>query len=128
MLALPRHSSGSLPGCRRFLQGATKGIAGGIAPALGAAGVRVALNYSSDRKGAGLVTQVITDHGSEAIAVGADVSKAVDVARLFKEVDSAFGRLDVLVNNARVFRFGALAEITEESFLRGRRCRHADCP
>ena len=34
----------------------------------------------------------------------------------FKEVDSAFGRLDVLVNNAGVFRFGAFAEITEESF------------
>jgi 3-oxoacyl-[acyl-carrier protein] reductase len=50
------------------------------------------------------------------MAVGADVSKAADVARLFKEVDSAFGRLDVLVNNAGVFRFGAFAEITEESF------------
>jgi len=44
------------------------------------------------------------------------VSKAAEVARLFKEVDSAFGRLDVLVNNAGVFRFGALAEITEQSF------------
>ena len=38
------------------------------------------------------------------------------VARLFREVDSAFGRLDVLVNNAGVFRFGAFTEITEESF------------
>src|SRR5258705_1294361 len=54
--------------------------------------------------------------GGKAIAVGADVSKAADVARLFKEVDSAFGRLDVLVNNAGVFRFGAFPEITEQSF------------
>jgi 3-oxoacyl-[acyl-carrier protein] reductase len=47
----------------------------------------------------------------------ADVSKATDVARLFKkEVDAAFGRLDVLVNNAGVFRFGAFTDITEESF------------
>lgn len=44
------------------------------------------------------------------------MSKAADVARLFKEVDSAFRRLDVLVNNAGVFRFGAFVEITEESF------------
>jgi 3-oxoacyl-[acyl-carrier protein] reductase len=44
------------------------------------------------------------------------VSKAADVERLFKEVDSAFGALDVLVNNAGVFRFGAFADITEESF------------
>jgi 3-oxoacyl-[acyl-carrier protein] reductase len=60
--------------------------------------------------------KAIIDNGGKAIAVGADVSKAADVARLFKEVDSAFGRLDVLVNNAGVFRFGAFAEITEESF------------
>jgi 3-oxoacyl-[acyl-carrier protein] reductase len=99
-----------------IVTGASKGIGGGIATALGAAGARVAVNYSSDREGAERVAQAITDNGGEAIAVGADVSKAADVARLFKEVDSAFGRLDVLVNNAGVFRFGAFAEITEESF------------
>src|ERR1700687_4237297 len=99
-----------------IVTGASKGIGGGIAPALGAAGARVAVKYSSDRQGAERVAQAITDNGGEAIAVGADVSKAADVARLLKEVDSAFGRLDVLVNNAGVFRFGAFAEITEESF------------
>src|SRR4030081_1322042 len=95
---------------------AYKGIGAGTATAWGAAGARVAVNYSSDREGAERVAQAITDDGGEAIAVGADVSKAADVARLFKEVHSAFGRLDVLVNNAGVFRFGAFAEITEESF------------
>src|SRR6059036_2094601 len=99
-----------------IVTGASKGIGAGIATALGAAGARVAVNYSSDREGAERIAQAITDNGGEAIAVGADVSKAADVARLFKEVDSAFGRLDVLVNNAGVFRFGAFAEITEESF------------
>src|SRR5258705_6781487 len=99
-----------------IVTGASKGIGAGIATALGAAGARVAVNYSSDREGAERVAQAITERGGEAIAVGADVSKAADVARLFKEVHSAFGRLDVLVNNAGVFRFGAFAEITEESF------------
>jgi 3-oxoacyl-[acyl-carrier protein] reductase len=99
-----------------IVTGASKGIGGGIATALGAAGARVAVNYSSDRESAERVAQAITDDGGEAIAVGADVSKAAEVARLFKEVDSAFGRLDVLVNNAGVFRFGAFAEITEETF------------
>src|SRR5258705_12055467 len=99
-----------------IVTGASKGIGAGIATALGAAGARVAVNYSSDREGAERVAQAITDSGGEAIAVGADVSKAADAARLFKEVDSAFGRLDILVNNAGVFRFGAFAEITEESF------------
>src|SRR6201984_2723483 len=99
-----------------IVTGASKGIGAGIATALAAEDVRVALNYSSDRKGAERVVQAIVESGGKAIAVGADVSKAADVAQLFKEVDSAFGRLDVLVNNAGVFRFGALSEITEESF------------
>jgi 3-oxoacyl-[acyl-carrier protein] reductase len=99
-----------------IVTGASKGIGSGIAEALAAAGARVVVNYSSDRKGAERVAQTIKDSGSEAITIGADVSKAADVARLFQEVDAAFGRLDVLVNNAGVFRFDAFAEITEESF------------
>src|SRR6202140_4767980 len=99
-----------------IVTGASKGIGGGIATALGAEGARVAVNYSSDREGAERVARAISENGGEAIANGADVSKATDVARLFKEVDAAFGRLDVLVNNAGFFRFGAFAEITEESF------------
>src|SRR5580692_11051519 len=99
-----------------IVTGASKGIGGGIATALGASGARVAVNYSSDREGAERVAQTITENGGEAIAVAADVSKAADVARMFKEMDSAFGRVDVLVNNAGVFRFGGLAEISEESF------------
>ena len=70
----------------------------------------------SDLQGAERVAQAITDNGGKAIAVGADVSNAADVARLFKEVHSAFGRLDVLVNNAGVFRFSTFAAITEASF------------
>jgi 3-oxoacyl-[acyl-carrier protein] reductase len=98
-----------------IVTGASKGIGAAIATAFGAAGARVAVNYSSDREGAERVAQAIADNGGRAIAVGADVSKAADVVRLFKEVDSAFGGLDVLVNNAGVFRFGAFAEITEQS-------------
>src|SRR5260370_6665157 len=97
-----------------IVTGASKGIGGGIATALGAAGASVDVNYSSDRQGAERVAQAITDNGGKAIAVGADVAEAADVARLFKEVDSAVGRLDVLVNNAGVFRFGPFEEISEE--------------
>jgi 3-oxoacyl-[acyl-carrier protein] reductase len=96
--------------------GASKGIGRGIALALAAAGARVVVNYASDPGGAEQVVKTIEDTGGKAIAVRADVSKPADVARLFKEVDTAFGRLDVLVNNAGIFRFGSFADITEESF------------
>jgi 3-oxoacyl-[acyl-carrier protein] reductase len=99
-----------------IVTGASKGIGSGIAEALAAAGARVAVNYSSDRKGAERVAQAIVDRGGKARAIGADVSKAAEVARMFKEVDDAFGRLDILVNNAGVFRFSTFADITEESF------------
>ncbi|HEV3305912.1 MAG TPA: glucose 1-dehydrogenase [Candidatus Sulfotelmatobacter sp.] len=99
-----------------IVTGASKGIGAGIATALAAEGARVCVNYSSDREGAERVAKAITGNGGEAIAVGADVSKAAEVVQLFKEVDSAFGRLDVLVNNAGVFRFGAVSEITEQAF------------
>ncbi len=71
-----------LTGKVAVVTGASKGIGSGIATALAAAGARVAVNYSSDRKGAERVAQAIIDSGGEAIAVGADVSKAADVARL----------------------------------------------
>src|SRR5260370_14730421 len=86
-----------------IVTGASKGIGAGIATALGAAGARVAVNYSSDRQGAERLAQAIIDSGGEAISVGADVARAADGARLFHQVDSRFGRLDGLVDNAGVF-------------------------
>lgn len=100
---------GSLTDKVAIVTGASKGIGSGIAEAFAAA--RVALNYSSDRAGAERVAKGIIDSGGKAIAIGADVSKVAQVAPLFKEVEIAFGRLDVLVNKAGVFRFAAFPEI-----------------
>ena len=54
----------------------------------------------------------------DAAKVQADVSKATDVKRLFAESDKAFGRLDVLVNNAGVFKFAPIEDLDETEFHR----------
>src|SRR6476620_10736450 len=98
--------------------GASKGIGAGIAKGLAAEGAAVVVNYSSSKEGADRVVAEIVEHGGKAVAVQGDVSKAADVKRIFAETKKAFGRLDVLVNNAGVYQFAALGEITEEQFHR----------
>jgi 3-oxoacyl-[acyl-carrier protein] reductase len=76
----------------------------------------VAVNYASSREGAERVVADIKVNGGEAIAVKGDVAKAADVRRLFDETRSAFGRVDVLVNNAGIYHFQPLEDITEDEF------------
>ena len=80
--------------------GASKGIGAGIARALGAAGAAVVVNYASDKAGAEKAVADIKAKGGKAVAVKGDVSKSADVKHLFEETRKAFGKLDVLVNNA----------------------------
>jgi 3-oxoacyl-[acyl-carrier protein] reductase len=98
--------------------GASKGIGAGIAKGLAEQGAAVVVNYSSSKEGADRVVSEIKAKGGRAIAVQADVAKAVDVRRLFAETKKAFGRLDVLVNNAGIYEFVPLEQITEEHYQR----------
>jgi 3-oxoacyl-[acyl-carrier protein] reductase len=96
--------------------GASKGIGAGIAKALAAEGAAVVVNYASSKEGADRVVAEITGKGGKAIAVQGDVSKQADISKVFDAAKKAFGRLDVLVNNAGVYEFAALGEVTEKSF------------
>ena len=96
--------------------GASKGIGAEIAKSLAAEGASVVVNYASSKEGADRVVDEIKASGGKAIGIQADVAKAGDVKRLFDETNKAFGKVDVLVNNAGVYRFGPLEEFTEEQF------------
>jgi len=74
------------------------------------------VNYSSSKEGADRVVAEIDRKGGEAVAVHANVSKKADIERLFAETKKLYGRLDVLVNNAGIYEFAPLAEITAEHF------------
>jgi 3-oxoacyl-[acyl-carrier protein] reductase len=107
-----------LTGKVAVVTGASKGIGAGIAEGLATAGASVVVNYASSKEGADRVVAEITGKGGRALAVQGDVSKAVDVQRLFEHTKNIFGRLDVLVNNARVFQFEPLETVTENEFHR----------
>jgi 3-oxoacyl-[acyl-carrier protein] reductase len=109
-------SMSDLKGKVAIVTGASKGIGAGIAKNLAAAGAAVVVNYASSREGAERVVADIKVSGGKAIAVKGDVAKAADVRRLFEETRSAFGRVDVLVNNAGIYHFQPLEDITEDEF------------
>src|SRR5580658_814902 len=94
-----------LSGKVAVVTGASKGIGAEIARQLAGEGASVIVNYSSSRSGADKVVADITSKGGKAIAIQADVSKASDVKQLFAQTKKAFGRLDVLVNNAGIYNF-----------------------
>jgi 3-oxoacyl-[acyl-carrier protein] reductase len=109
---------GKLTGKVAVVTGASKGIGAGIAKGLAAEGASVVVNYASSKEGADKVVAEITGKGGKAIAVQGDVAKAAQVKQLFAETKKMFGRLDVLVNNAGVYQFAPLDQITEDQFHR----------
>jgi 3-oxoacyl-[acyl-carrier protein] reductase len=83
-----------------LVTGASRGLGAAIALALGAAGSKVAVNYFNNRDAAEEVCQRIRKAGGQAQAFQADVRSEEDVARLVREVEDAFGEIEVLVPNA----------------------------
>jgi 3-oxoacyl-[acyl-carrier protein] reductase len=103
-----------------LVTGASRGIGRGVALALAQAGHDVVVNYASNAGAASEVVALARDYGVGAVAVQADVSAAGDRLRLVEAAYDAFGRLDLLVNNAGVAPSvrADLLEASEESFDR----------
>ncbi len=105
-----------LAGKVAVVTGASKGIGAAIAEHLAAEGASVVVNYASSKAGAEKIVSGINARGGKAIAVQADVARKADIERLFAETKKAFGQLDVLVNNAGIYEFLPLEQITAEHF------------
>ena len=94
-----------------LVTGASRGIGRGIAEALGAAGVSVAVNYRSGAAEAAAVVASIRSSGQDAFAIQADVAEEDAVARMVEAVQDRFGRIDVLVCNAGILTQSHLAQM-----------------
>ena len=105
-----------LRGQKALVTGASSGIGAAIARALAAAGAAVVVNYLAGAEEAGRVVDAIRAGGGEARAIRADVAREADVEAMFAETLGAWGRLDVLVNNAGLQRDASLTEMTLEQW------------
>jgi 3-oxoacyl-[acyl-carrier protein] reductase len=101
-----------------LITGAARGIGRAIAIALAKERWRVVVNYRGNTDAAREALRLVESAGGSGIVVQADVSVAADRARLVSETLAAFGRIDLLVNNAGMAprERADLLEMTEASY------------
>ena len=93
-----------------LVTGSSRGIGRAIALRLARDGAAVAVNYRDRRDRAEEVVEAITQVGGRAVAIAADVASAADCSRLVETTRHALGPIDILINNAGVFRKGDLGD------------------
>jgi NAD(P)-dependent dehydrogenase (short-subunit alcohol dehydrogenase family) len=91
----------SFAGKNALVTGSSRGIGRGIALKLAEKGARVAVHYYRNHEAAEATLKSIRDLGSNGFLVQADVCQPDEVRRIFQEVRSEFGSLDIFVSNAR---------------------------
>ena len=96
-----------------LVTGGSRGIGAAIAQQAAEAGWSVALNYNASPAQADAVAAMIRSKGGRVETIQADMGSPEDISRLFETVDSAFGRLDALVNNAGII--GAMKRVEEQT-------------
>src|SRR5271169_264607 len=105
----------ALNGKSAIVTGSATGIGRATAMLFAKEGARVVV--SDVDEGARQVVEAIKESGGEAIFLRADVSQAGDVERLVDATVGTYGRLDVLVNNAAVYRGdGSILTVTDDTW------------
>ncbi|MBS0633680.1 MAG: SDR family oxidoreductase [Verrucomicrobia bacterium] len=84
-----------------LVTGASRGIGQAITQKLAARGVRVALHYHQNHAAAAATLAGLPRHGHAIFP--ADLAQPAEVERLWREVTAAFGRIDIVVNNAAIY-------------------------
>ena len=96
-----------------LVTGGAKGIGAAICKALANDGYRIALNYNSSFESATELKNELSSVTHIEI-FKADISDSSDVERMFTEIESVFGGVDVLINNAGIAQQALFTDITDE--------------
>jgi NAD(P)-dependent dehydrogenase (short-subunit alcohol dehydrogenase family) len=110
-------NSGRVEGKVALVTGAASGIGEGTALLLAREGAAVSV-VDVDVEGGKRTTATIVREGGRAIFIRADVGKTAQVKRMIERTASAFGRLDIIHNNAIWFRNGKATELDEKDWDR----------
>ncbi len=102
-----------LAGRGALVTGGSRGLGRAAALALARAGADVAINYRRNSRAAVDVARQCDEFGVRAAAVKADVASSSEVRRLFAGVERRFGRLDILVANAGIWKGAAIEKMTD---------------
>jgi len=98
-----------------LVTGASHGLGKATALILAAEGAKVVVNYrKSPERADQVVSEIKEKYGTEAISVHADMSKEPDIMAMFEKIDEAFGRIDILINNAAYCPTCQVAEMTQD--------------
>ncbi|MGO7906440.1 SDR family NAD(P)-dependent oxidoreductase [Rhizobium leguminosarum] len=103
-----------LAGKRALVTGGSRGIGAAIALALAEKGADVAITYERSADRAAEVVRAIQGKGRKALAIQADSADPAAVKRSVDEAAQALGGLDILVNNAAIALYGAIADVSVE--------------
>ncbi len=101
---------------RAFVTGASKGVGRGIAYGLAKAGWDVAINYHGDLEGAEETRAEVEKMGQRCLTLQGNVGVKADVERMFSTIETEFGGLECLVNNAGRQTWAPLLELSEEDW------------
>lgn len=101
-----------------IVTGASGGIGAAVAERLGKDGFVVVVNYSGNAASAEAVVARIAAAGGRAVAAQADIADPQAVRRMFDSTETAFGRVDVLINNAGVMALAIIADSDDALFDR----------
>jgi 3-oxoacyl-[acyl-carrier protein] reductase len=99
-----------------IVTGSSRGLGKTVAKLLAKNGANVIINYSSNKEQAEEVVSEITQAGGQAFAIKADISKPIEISKLFDQTIEKYGKIDIVVNNAGIMITKFTKDTTEEDF------------